>query len=420
MPSPSRSAAARALHVVFGEGARVPEGWNAGLSPADAALAQAMLGLAIRRWGRLQAFVEPRLKTPGRGLPMGTRVSLALGLVQLAWLPGVADFAAVSEAVELVADRELGFPPHRGLVNAILRAAAKDRAATAAALEVLPAALDRPQFAGKILEAAWRGGDREVLWARLQTEPGLSFREVRPGTAPAGLRADPSLPGAWSLDAASEFPRAWLAEGSGMVQDRSSQALMQFRWEGAPERILDACAAPGGKTTALALRFPGAELFAVEKAPKRAERLAQTLALRGVQAKLVVEDAAAWLRKGGKPFDLILLDAPCSASGTLRKHPELAWIGGAIDRARLAGLQRDLLEAALPRLAPDGLLIYAVCSVFPDEGAAHRAWLREAHPEFAEVEAWPAELGGACFEPDLAMWDGEGFQAFAVTRARPA
>jgi 16S rRNA (cytosine967-C5)-methyltransferase len=416
MTSPSRLAAARALHAVFGDGSRIPEGWNAGLSPADAALAQAMLGLAVRRWGRIQAFIEPKLKTPGRGLPMGSRVALALGLAQLAWLPGVADFAAVSEAVGLVADRELGFPPHRGLVNAILRGAAKDRAATAAQIEALPPALDRPAFASRLLEAAFRGGDREALWNRLQTEPSLCFRELRPGTAPPGLEADPALPGALVLGPGAEFPRAWLAAGEGMVQDRSSQALMAFRWAGAPRRILDACAAPGGKTTALALRFPEAELFAVEKSPKRAERLSETLALRGVTARVVVEDAAAWLRLGGKAFDLILLDAPCSATGTLRKHPELAWIGGAIDLKRLAALQRDLLEAALPRLASGGLLIYAVCSVLPEECAAHRAWLHETQPGFQDVEAWPAELGGAFFQPDLGRWDGEGFQAFAVTR----
>lgn len=415
MPSPARLAAARALHAVFGEGSRVPEGWNAGLSPADAALAQAMLGLALRRWGRLQAFVEPKLRSPARGLPLGSRVALALGLVQLAWLPGVADFAAVSESVALAADRELGFPPHRGLANAILRAAAQDRTATAEALEGLPSALDRTPFAERILDAC-APLDREALWARLQTEPVPCFRELRPGSAPEGLEADPAAPGALRLGPGAPFPRAWLASGDGMAQDRSSQALMAFAWEGAPKRILDACAAPGGKTTALARRYPGAELFAVEKAPKRAEALAGTLQRRGVDARVVVEDAAAWLRKGGRPFDLILLDAPCSASGTLRKHPELVWTGHAIDLGRLAAVQRDLLDAALPRLAEGGLLIYAVCSVFPEEGRAHLEALQRDRPEIEAAACWPPALGGAFFRPDLQAWDGEGFQAFALER----
>lgn len=413
MASPSRLAAARALHAVFGEGGRVPEGWNAGLSPADASLAQAMLGLTLRRWGRLQAWIEPRLKNPARGLPLGSRVALALGLVQLAWLPGVADFAAVSEAVALVADRDLGFPVHRGLVNALLRAAAKDRAGTARDLEALPAALDRTPFAERILDAC-APADREALWTRLQAEPSPCFRALKPGTTPEDLEADPALPLALRLRPGASFPRAWLAAGQGMVQDRSSQALMAFAWNGAPKRILDACAAPGGKTTALARRYPGAELFAVEKAPKRAEALARTLEAREVKAHVVNEDAAAWLRKGGRPFDLILLDAPCSASGTLRKHPELTWTGHGIDLDRLVRAQGDLLDAALPRLAAGGLLIYAVCSVFPEEGRAHLDRLRTARPDLVVPACWPEALGGAFFRPDLLAWDGEGFQAFAL------
>ena len=199
-----------------------------------------------------------------------------------------------------------------------------------------------------------------------------------------------------------------------MVQDRSSQALMAFAWEGAPRRILDACAAPGGKTSALAARYPGAELFAVEKAPKRAEALTRTLDARGVRAHVVNEDAVAWLSRGGRPFDLILLDAPCSGSGTLRKHPELTWTGHGIDLDRLVAVQGELLEAALLRLAPGGLLVYAVCSVFPEEGRAHLDRLRAARPGLAVPSCWPESLGGAFFRPDPLAWDGEGFQAFAL------
>jgi 16S rRNA (cytosine967-C5)-methyltransferase len=413
VPAPSRLAAARALHAVFGEGSRVPEGWNAGLAPADAALAQAMLGLALRRWGRLQAFVEPKLQNPARGLPLGTRIALALGFVQLAWLPGVADFAAVSESVALAADRELGFPVHRGLVNALLRAAAKDRTATARELESMAPGLDRTPFAERLLDAC-APADREALWARLQTEPVPCFWELRPGSAPEGLEPDPAAPGALRLRAGAAFPRAWLTAGEGMVQDRSSQALMAFQWDGTPRRILDACAAPGGKTTALARRYPGAELFAVEKAPKRAEALGRTLEHRGVRAHVVNEDTSAWLRKGGRPFDLILLDAPCSASGTLRKHPELTWTGHGIDLDRLVQAQGELLEAALARLAPGGLLLYAVCSVFPEEGRHHLDRLRAARPSLRTEACWPEALGSAFFRPDLLAWDGEGFQAFAL------
>ena len=153
MPTPARIHVAHALHEVFGEGGRVPDIWDRDLGE-DAHLAQALLGLCLRRWGRLQAWVKPNLKDPTRGVPLGTRVALAMGLAQLAWLPGVSDHAAVHEAVEVAASRELGFLPHKGLVNALLRRAAKDRQALAAELDALPPALDRTPAVERALAAA--------------------------------------------------------------------------------------------------------------------------------------------------------------------------------------------------------------------------------------------------------------------------
>jgi 16S rRNA (cytosine967-C5)-methyltransferase len=206
-----------------------------------------------------------------------------------------------------------------------------------------------------------------------------------------------------------------------MVQDLSSQALMAFSWGGNPARILDACAAPGGKTTALARRWPEAELFALESDAKRARRLEENLALRRVKAQVIVAEAGAWLRQGGPAFDLVLIDAPCSGSGTLRKHPELTWLGDRLDLPRLLRNQRALLEAALPRLAPGGLLVYAVCSWFPEEAREHRDWLLDRHPELEPACLWPSSFGtpdrdAALFRPDPLQWDGEGFQAFVLLR----
>ncbi len=421
MLTPSRRAVATTLIRVLGEGKRVPDGWDRKLSGADAGLAQAMLGLVLRRWGRLRAWSRPHLADPSRDLPLGTDIALAMGLAQLAWLDGVAPHAAVHESVNLVADPELGFPPHRGLVNAILRKASKDRAVLKAELEALPASLDRGPFAEKLLAAATgpTEADPEALWARLQVPPKPAFVPLREEPLPEGMEPDPEVAGAFRLQEGAPFPLAWLQSGAGMVQDRSSQALMAFTWPKEPQRILDVCAAPGGKATVLGRRWPAAKLMALEQQAARAERLKENLAARRVEAEVQVTEATAWLAGGGRPFDLILLDAPCSGSGTLQKHPELPWIGDGIDLRGLVLRQRQLLEAAALRLAPGGLLIYAVCSWLPEEGEAHRVWIQARVPGLRPVAVWEgpcAAEGGVAFRPHPLTWQGEGFQGFAFTK----
>jgi 16S rRNA (cytosine967-C5)-methyltransferase len=214
----------------------VPDTWNEGLSSDDAALAQAILGLCLRNWGRLQAWVRPRLKNPDRDIPLGSRVALAMGLAQLAWLPGVLTHAAVNESVLLASDPELGFPPHKGLVNALLRQASKDRPAFRIELEAFPCALDRTAFADRALGAAlapWPQADQtEILWKSLQQPSRPSFRSLTCDPLPEGLEPDPDFPLALRLAPDASFPRAWLAGGCGMVQDLSSQAMMAFEWHG--------------------------------------------------------------------------------------------------------------------------------------------------------------------------------------------
>jgi 16S rRNA (cytosine967-C5)-methyltransferase len=345
-----------------------------------------------------------------------------MGLAQLAWLPGVAAHAAVDESVGLASDANIGFPPHRGLVNAILRSAAKDRGRLALELDSLPPSLDRSPFADDLLQAALQ--DRctpdnvDTLWQRLQRPPRPSF-VVLGGEPPSGLVPDPQFPLGWRLAPDAPFSAAWLRSGAGMVQDVSSQALMAFDWppeKNAPTNILDVCAAPGGKTTLLSRRWPDAEITALEQSPRRAQRLRENLAARGARAKVAVVDAAEWLPTCDRAFDLILIDAPCSASGTIQKHPELNWIYKRQDAARMARVQEDLLDAAVPRLAPGGLLVYSACSWFPEEGVGHLPRLESKHPQLTPAPVWQNSPCGAghLFRPDPLAWEGEGFQAFAL------
>ncbi len=421
MPTTSRILVAKALHMVFGQGSRVPDTWDADLPREDAAFAQALLGHCLRKWGRIQAYIRSQLAQPERGLPLGSQVGLAIGLAQLAWLPGVSDHACVNEAVELMGDRATGFPPHRGLANAILRTGARDRSDLARNLDSLPASLDRTPFTDRVLLEAlvpWHQEDRtEELWGMLQEPPRPFFVAVKPGPLPEGLAPDPDLPGCLVLTPGAPFPRQWLASGAGMVQDRSSQALMAFHWDRPVHLIADLCAAPGGKTTALALRWPEAEIFAVEQHPRRARRLAENLQIRGVHAEVIVQDATEWLQKVDLQFDLILLDAPCSGSGTLRKHPELAWLGDSLQLPQLLNNQRTLLEAAVPKLGRQGLLVYSVCSWLPDEGVQHQQALLSKHSSLRSPMIWNRKLAtrGEVFSPPPISWEGEGFQGFAIT-----
>lgn len=424
MPTASRILVANALHMVFGQGSRIPDSWDADLPQEDAVFAQALLGHCLRKWGRLQAHIRSLLTQPERGLPLGSQISLAIGLTQLAWLPGVSDHACVNETVELMGDRTVGFPPHRGLANALLRSGARDRIGLARTLDALPASLDRTPFANRVLLEALAPRHQEErleeLWAKLQEPPQPSFVAVKPEPLPEGLEPDPDLPGCLRLAPGAPFPRQWLARGAGMVQDRSSQALMSFRWDWPVHRIVDLCAAPGGKTTSLALRWPEAEIFAVEQHPRRARRLSENLQLRGIRAEVIVHDAVEWLQQTDLRFDLILLDAPCSGSGTLRKHPELVWLGDGLYLPQLLSNQQALLETAAQKLGDQGLLIYSVCSWLGDEGRLHRQTILENHPTFISPPIWNGKfvVGPGLFSPSPVSWNGEGFQGFAVTPAR--
>jgi 16S rRNA (cytosine967-C5)-methyltransferase len=164
------------------------------------------------------------------------------------------------------------------------------------------------------------------------------------------------------------------SEGRVSVQDAAAQMaapmLLSATKQGAPLRILDACAAPGGKTGHL-LELCDAEVLALEVDPRRSQRINETLSRLGLQAAVQTADAArpdAWW--DGKPFDAILLDAPCTASGIVRRHPDVRWLRRETDIAQLSLLQKKMLQNLWPLLAGGGSLLYCTCSVFREEGSA--------------------------------------------------
>jgi len=347
----------------------------AALPARDRAFTHNLVATALRRLGQIDAVIAGFLERP---LAKGAQVPqdiLRLGVAQLLFT-GVAGHAAVDTAVRLVRDR--GSARFDGLVNALLRRTQREGKAAVAAQDA--ARLNTPDWLWHVWETAY-GPDtcRAIAEAHLAPAPldltvkadPATWAERLGGTVVAGgsvRLADPGpvrdLPGYnegtwWVQDAAAALPARLLGDVRGLS-------------------VLDLCAAPGGKTAQLAAA--GAEVTAVDRAAKRIEILNANLARLGLTADTVTDDALDWTPNG--TFDAILLDAPCSATGTIRRHPDLARTKTAADVAKLAALQGRLLARAADWLRPGGTLVLATCSLQPEEGADQIAAFLAARRDF--------------------------------------
>jgi 16S rRNA (cytosine967-C5)-methyltransferase len=412
MPDPTREAAFDLLTAVLERRRPLQEALDTlpALDPRDRAAAHRLAAAVLRRMGTLDAVLEPFLR---KEPPEPVRNVLRIGAAGLLLLetPG---HAAVATAVTLAKRRRL--TPFAGLINAVLRKVA------AAGLPVLDdldgPRLDTPAW----LWAAWGQSARAIATAH-QTEAPLDVT-LKPTTVPpeGGLllpTGSVRFPtgthvtdiqgfdsgGLWVQDAAAALPAHLLAPRPG-------------------ERIVDLCAAPGGKTAQLAAA--GALVTAVERDPARIERLSTNLKRWGLHADVINADATAWAPP--LPFDAVLLDAPCSATGTIRRHPDVARLKRPADVQTVVRVQDKLLEAAATMLRPGGRLIYAVCSLQPEEGAPRiaaavaRTGLRHDPFRAEELTALPEALTREGFLrthpglwPDRGRMDG----FFAARLIRP-
>ncbi|MCQ8239260.1 rRNA cytosine-C5-methylase [Acetobacteraceae bacterium KSS12] len=351
--------------------------------PRDRAAAHRLAAAVLRRAGTLDAVLEPFLnKAP----PSRVRLLLRMGAAQLLLLD-TPPHAAVGTVVDLA--RAEGLHPFSGLVNAVLRRVA---AAGGAALDGVDGArLDVPPW----LWASW-GADARRIAEGLAREAPLDLT-LAPGADPAAFGPDavPLPTGSLRLPAGTRVGALpGFAEGSFWVQDAAA-ALPASLLDARPgEKVADLCAAPGGKTAQLART--GAAVWAVERDAHRLRRLHENLArLRLPEVSVVQADATGWTPP--EPLDAVLLDAPCSATGTARRHPELLHLRRAADLPALAAEQDRLLEAAARMLRPGGRLVYAVCSLQPEEGperaaGAARFGLRPAPFTPEELAALPEAL----------------------------
>jgi len=375
---------------------------------------QALVFLALRHGGETQALLSLLAKRPPAP-PVAGLLEAALAL--LIEGAGYAPHTVVDQAVRALSP--LRTPALAGFVNACLRRFLRERDTLMARAHAMPSARwnhpdwwvrrlqqDHPDRWMHVLEADNRPGPLVLRVNRRQgTRDAYRHRLAALGWAAEPIGADGLV-----LAAAVPVERlpGW-ADGAVSVQDGAAQlAAPLLLGDGLPAgaRVLDACAAPGGKTAHL-LECADLDLWALDADPVRTERIRETLRrLRlpaGGSVNVRTADAgtpAEWW--DGRPFDAILLDAPCSASGIMRRHPDVRWLRRERDLDRLAAEQRRLLEALWPVLAPGGRLLYATCSVFRAEGAGVIEGFLDRHPDARQLPA-PGQLlpeGVAVDAPD--------------------
>ena len=366
--------------------------------------AQALAFHALRGLGGAQA-VRARLVPKPPAAPLDALLLVALALL---WPPVAGqpppypDHTLVDQAVAAARRRQ---PAAVSFVNAVLRRFVRERdALVAAACRQPEAAYNHPRWWLQRVRADWPAHWQALLRAANQHPPMTLRVNARRGDAEAYLRrleacAVPArASGSHTVVLGRPCPVAALPgfdDGEVSVQDAAAQrAAPLLLGAGLPRgaRVLDACAAPGGKTAHL-LELADLDLLALDRDAQRLARVSQTLQRLRLHAELKAADAGdprTWW--DGRPFDAILLDAPCTASGIVRRHPDVRWLRRPADIAALAREQARLLDALWPLLAPGGRLLYATCSIFRAEGSAQiDAFLQRQPPGFVRLD--PASPG---------------------------
>ena len=362
------------------------------LPDRDRALMRRLVATILRRLGTLGHVLSRLLD---RGIPTDApraQSALLIGAAQILWMD-VPDHAAVDLSVRLVqSDRRAA--KYAGLVNAVLRRCAREGPALIE--EVKSQTLDVPPW----LLARWIAhyGEttaREIAVA-LGHEPSLDITVKTDAAQWATRLHGETLPTGTvrTLLQGSVRMLPGFTEGQWWVQDAAAALPARLLGDIAGKDIADLCAAPGGKTAQLIQA--GARVTAVDRSPGRMARLSENLARLGLTAETVVTDAAEWQGGDllGEGFDGILVDAPCSSTGTIRRHPDVAWLRQEADIGALMALQKRLLQRATALLKPGGTLVYCTCSLEPEEGEQAVSALLAAEPCMRRVPIDPGEVAG--------------------------
>ncbi|HCU66990.1 MAG TPA: 16S rRNA (cytosine(967)-C(5))-methyltransferase [Rheinheimera sp.] len=381
-------------------------------NPADKALLQEICFGVLRHLPLLDFVCQQLMAKPLIKQLRPLQFLIYVGIYQLKFLR-IPDHAAVGETVE--AARYLKGQSMTKLINGVLRSVQRKPELFDVSQAPLPVQTNHPSWLVNSLQQAYPQQWQQVLAANQQKAPlwlrvnvqRCSIKEFCQALTAEGIefsQPEPSLPQAILLAQATDvvllpgYLDGWFA-----VQDLAAQYAAVFLAPENGEHILDACCAPGGKTGHILEIAPKAQVLALDKDAKRLDRVRDNLARLGHQAEIKAADAATprqWW--DGQPFDRILLDVPCSATGVIRRHPDIRWLRKAADIAALATLQQQILIQIWPLLKPGGTLLYATCSVLPAENQLQISQFLAHHPD-AEAVA----LGAGINDSQMQILPGE-------------
>jgi 16S rRNA (cytosine967-C5)-methyltransferase len=367
------------------------------LAPRDRAFSRLLVATVLRRLGQIDALIAHCLATPLPPRAAPVHDMLRLGIAQLLFLRTPAH-AAVATTVDLADSR--GFTSHKGLVNAVLRRLSQDGPGLVE-LQDAPR-LNTPDWLWSAWSAAYgEAATRQIAASHLREAPlDISVRENPEQWA---QRLDAVILPTGSLRRSAGGAIANLpgyGDGAWWIQDAAAAIPVRLFADLPGKHVIDLCAAPGGKTAQLAAA--GAQVTALDRSPRRLERMSANLARLDLTVETVSADALTW--KPRERADCVLLDAPCTATGAIRRHPDVPHLKTKEDVTRLAAVQAKLLQAAIDLAAPGATIIYCTCSLEPEEGPnqIERLFQRAAPVERRPVT--PAEVGGLA---ELLTTDGD-------------
>lgn len=384
----ARRMAAHVLKDVLAGQSFQPIGAEAFEDPRDRALANRLVTGALRRHGHLNQIIAGLLS---KGVPPRSGLFeplLRIGLTELLFMDGQAAHSALNSAVEILKRDRRGGRFDR-LLNGALRQAQRDEAKWTA----LDPALLIPQWLQESWTAAYGAGVVEAAAEALLEGPALDLTmKCNDVDLIAELGGAPVLgPSVRLTDrehSVGNLPG--YADGQWWVQDAAAAVPARLIDKVSGARVLDMCAAPGGKAAQLCAA--GFEVTALDRDGKRLARVGENLQRLGFEAELVEDDALSF--DPGHRFDAILIDAPCTATGTLRRHPEVIWHRTEKDIQHLQRLQRQMIAQAVKLLAEDGQLVFCTCSLQVEEGEAQADWIGVTFDELKPVPITPAHVDG--------------------------